>query len=229
MFITFEGADGCGKSTQSRRLYQTLIALGQKAILTREPGGSPGAEEIRALILGGSTDRWSAETELLLFNAARRDHLEKTVWPAVGRGEIVICDRFADSTRAYQGVARADLTDKVEALHRLMIGCEPDLTFILDMDPGASLARGTARLAAAAGPDESRFERMGIEFQARIARAFRQIASDHPDRCHLIEADGPIDEIADRVWRVLRARLPALAPRVAGALPAETVAPGCEP
>ena len=219
MFITFEGADGCGKSTQSRHLQHRLTSLGKTVTLTREPGGSPGAESIRALILGGETDRWSAETELLLFNAARRDHLERTVWPAIGRGEIVICDRFADSTRAYQGVARADLTETVEALHRLMIGCEPDLTIILDMDPRAALARGNARLAMDRGPDESRFERMGLAFQERIATAFRGIARDHADRCHLIAAEGTVEEIADRVWDVVCRHLPSIRPGFAACAP----------
>lgn len=149
MFITFEGIDGSGKSTQARLLADHLRAKGQDVVLTREPGGSPGAEEIRALVLQGDPDRWSPETEILLFTAARRDHLEKTIRPALEAGKTVICDRFADSTRVYQGVTRGDLRAKVDTLHEAMIGIEPDLTFLIDIDPKISLARSLNRLAAA--------------------------------------------------------------------------------
>lgn len=125
MFISFEGIDGSGKSTQARLLAEALHAAGIDVIHTREPGGSPGAEEIRALVLEGDPDRWSAETEILLFTAARRDHLEKTIRPALASGKVVICDRFADSTRVFQGVTRGDLQDKVNRLHDEMIGVEP--------------------------------------------------------------------------------------------------------
>src|SRR6056297_1924034 len=144
-FITFEGIDGSGKSTQSRRFADHLRAKGEDVILTREPGGSPGAEEIRALLLTGDTDRWSPETEILLFTAARRDHLEKTIQPALAEAKTVISDRFADSTRVYQGATRGDLRGIVDSLHSLMIGREPDLTFIIDMDPEMALQRGLAR------------------------------------------------------------------------------------
>lgn len=162
-FISFEGIDGSGKSTQARRLAD----LFPDAILTREPGGSSGAEEIRALVLTGDPDRWSAETELLLFNAARRDHLEKTIEPALKAGRTVICDRFADSTRVYQGATRGDLRGKVDALHDLMIGREPDLTFIIDMDPEVALRRGLAR-----GSGEDRFEDMALPSKKRSATGF---------------------------------------------------------
>ena len=145
-FITFEGIDGSGKSTQSRRFADLLRAQGTDLIFTREPGGSAGAEEIRNLVLTGQTDRWSAETEILLFTAARRDHLEKTIKPALDAGTTVICDRFADSTRVYQGATRGDLRAKVDALHALMIGMEPDLTFIIDMDPAVAGTRSCAPL-----------------------------------------------------------------------------------
>ena len=127
MFITFEGIDGSGKSTQARRLAAALEAEGRPVVLTREPGGSPGAEEIRRLVLEGDPARWSAATELLLFTAARRDHLERLIAPALAEGKIVICDRFVDSTRMYQGLSRGDLRAEVDALHRLMIGREADL------------------------------------------------------------------------------------------------------
>ena len=184
-FITFEGIDGSGKSTQARRLAARLPG----ALLTREPGGSPGAEEIRALVLTGDPGRWSAETELLLFTAARRDHLEKTIEPALAQGRTVICDRFADSTRVYQGATRGGLRARVDALHRLMIGREPDLTFVIDMDP----ARAQARIAAQGG-EERRFEAMGLAMQERIRAGFLALAEDFPGRCVVI--DGDRDEAA---------------------------------
>ena len=135
LFISFEGIDGSGKSTQVTRLAEHLRGLGRDVVVTREPGGSEGAEEIRALVLQGDPDRWSAETEILLFTAARRDHLERLIRPALAAGSIVICDRFADSTRMYQGLSRGDLRSTVDKLHELMIGVEPDLTLLFDMDP----------------------------------------------------------------------------------------------
>ena len=144
-FLSFEGVDGSGKSTQARMLAETLRGRGHEVVLTREPGGSPGAEEIRRLVLEGEPDRWSAETEILLFTAARRDHLEKTIRPALGRGAVVICDRFADSTRIFQGITRGDLTETVDRLHGLMIGTEPDLTLLIDIDPEIGLSRAVAR------------------------------------------------------------------------------------
>lgn len=151
MFISFEGIDGSGKSTQARLLAEALRAEGREVVLTREPGGSPGAEQIRRLLVEGRADRWSPETELLLFTAARRDHLERTIRPALDRGAWVVTDRFADSTRVYQGVARADLAQSVEDLHRLMIGLEPDRTFVIDLEPAQALARATGRAPKALG------------------------------------------------------------------------------
>src|SRR5690554_4098877 len=130
VFITFEGIDGSGKSTQARLLADSL-----GAVLTREPGGSPGAEVIRRLLVEGDAGRWSPETEILLFTAARRDHVEKTIQPVRQSGAVIVSDRFADSTRVYQGTARATLRGKVDLLHATMIGLEPDLTFVIDMDP----------------------------------------------------------------------------------------------
>lgn len=150
LFVSFEGIDGSGKSTQARLLAESLRAQGREVVLTREPGGSPGAEEIRRLVLTGDRARWSPETEILLFTAARRDHLERTIRPALDRGAVVITDRFADSTRLYQGTTRGDLRALVDRLHAMMIGVEPDLTVVIDMDPARALDRSLRRLAAPA-------------------------------------------------------------------------------
>lgn len=190
-FITFEGIDGSGKSTQSRRFADLLRGQGVDVILSREPGGSAGAEQIRELVLTGDPDRWSAETELLLFTAARRDHLEKTIEPALAAGRTVICDRFADSTRIYQGATRGDLRAKVDALHSLMIGREPDLTIIIDMDPGIALERGLARKSG-----EDRFEDFGLGFQETLRHGFLSLAKSHPDRCVVIDGNRTADQIA---------------------------------
>jgi dTMP kinase len=193
-FITFEGIDGSGKSTQSRTLKASLEADGHNVILTREPGGSPGAEEIRHLVLTGDPDRWSAETEILLFTASRRDHLEKTIEPALKAGTTVISDRFADSTRVYQGATRGDLRSKVDQLHALMIGCEPDLTFIIDMDPEVALKRGLARNSG-----EDRFEDFGLPFQETLRHGFLSLAKAFPERCVLIDGNRSIEEIATEI------------------------------
>jgi dTMP kinase len=197
-FITFEGIDGAGKSTQLRMLAAGLRADGAVVVETREPGGAPGAEAIRALLVEGEPGRWSPEAEVLLFTAARRDHLEKTINPALARGETVICDRFADSTRVYQGAARADLRGMVDALHALAIGIEPDLTIILDMDPALSLARGLAR-----GGRDDRFERFGEGFQARLREGVLALAAEFPARCRVVPATGSAEEVAARVAAVV--------------------------
>lgn len=193
-FITFEGIDGSGKSTQSRLLAAHLRATGQTVVETREPGGAPGAEQIRRLLVEGATGRWSPETEILLFTAARRDHLERLIEPALARGDTVLCDRFVDSTRVYQGVARADLRATVDALHALMIGVEPDLTLILDLDPTTALSRGMAR-----GGAEDRFERFGPDFQTRLRDGFLGLAAEFPARCAVLPADGPPETVAARI------------------------------
>lgn len=184
LFISFEGIDGSGKSTQARLLATYLRETGADVVLTREPGGSPGAEDIRQLLVTGAPDRWSAETEILLFTAARRDHMEKTILPALARGATVITDRFADSTRVYQGAARGDLRALVDALHDRMIGHEPDLTLIIDTDPQAALARGLAR-----GSGEDRFEDLGLAFQQALRAGFLALAHDFPDRCRIIDGN----------------------------------------
>jgi len=203
LFVTFEGIDGSGKSTQARRLADTLRDEGRDVVLTREPGGAPGAEMIRRLLVEGPPDRWSPETEILLFTAARRDHLERTIRPALDRGAVVICDRFADSTRVYQGATRGDLTALVDLLHAAVIGMEPDLTLLIDMDPAVALARGLARASG-----EDRFEAMGQGFQDRLAAGFLALATRHPARFRMI--DGRRDEgaVAADVLAAVRAALP---------------------
>ncbi len=190
-FITFEGIDGSGKSTQARRLHAALAARGVPCVLTREPGGSPGADEIRRLVLEGDPDRWSAETEILLFTAARRDHLERLIAPSLASGKTVICDRFADSTRMYQGLSRGNLRAKVDALHALMIGREPDLTFLIDMDPATGLARAKARQG-----HEERFEDFGLDLQTAMRDGFLNLAREFSDRFVVIDGARPEDAVA---------------------------------
>lgn len=197
MFITFEGIDGSGKSTQARRLAETLRAEGREVVLTREPGGSPGAEEIRRLLVEGDPERWSAETEILLFTAARRDHLEKTILPALAAGKIVISDRFADSTRVYQGAARGELRRLVDRIHDEIIGREPDLTFLIDMEPSEALARGLARNSG-----EDRFEDMGAGFQARLREGFLALAAEAPARFRVIDGARAPEVVAAEVARI---------------------------
>lgn len=193
-FISFEGIDGCGKSTQARLLADRLRAGGKEVVLTREPGGAPGAEDIRRLLVDGPPDRWSPETEILLFTAARRDHWERTIDPALRRGATVITDRFADSTRVYQGTTRGDLVRLVDDLHRLMIGAEPDLTFVIDMSPTEALARARARRGG-----EDRFESFGPGFQMLLRQGFMALAQRAPARVRLIDGAGSPADVADRV------------------------------
>lgn len=190
-FITFEGVDGSGKSTQARRLAEALRAVGHDVVLTREPGGSPGAEQIRRLVLEGDPDRWSPETEILLFTAARRDHMERTILPALAAGKLVVCDRFADSTRMYQGLSRGDLRALVDQLHDLMIGQEPDLTVLIDMDPETAHARALGRNGA-----EERFEDFGPDLQRRMRDGFLALAAEFPGRFRVIDGNRDIDAVA---------------------------------
>lgn len=202
LFITFEGIDGSGKSTQSKRLANALSAKGFDVVETREPGGSPGAEEIRALVLQGDPDRWSAETEVLLFTAARRDHLERLIEPALQAGKIVICDRFADSTRMYQGLSRGDLRAVVDKLHTLMIGREPDITVLIDMDPATGLSRALSRQTA-----DERFEAFGQDLQEKMRAGFLALAEEFADRFRVIDGTRDPDAVAADIETVVMAEL----------------------
>ncbi|MEO1918698.1 MAG: dTMP kinase [Paracoccaceae bacterium] len=203
VFLTFEGIDGSGKSSQSKKLAETLRERGLSVVQTREPGGSDGAEEIRKLLVEGDPNRWSAETEILLFYAARRDHLERTILPALERGDIVISDRFADSTRVYQGAVRSELHQTVDTIHALMIGLEPDRTFIIDMDPEIALTRGLARNSG-----EDRFEEFGLEFQHRLRDGFKELARDASKRCYLIDGNRDVNEISAEILTLALAAIP---------------------
>lgn len=203
LFISLEGIDGSGKSTQAARLADSLRETGREVVQTREPGGAPGAEAIRRLLVEGDPDRWSPETEILLFTAARRDHLETVIQPALDRGAVVVTDRFADSTRVYQGATRGDLRGLVDDIHSRVIAIEPDLTLILDMDPQAALARGLAR-----GSGEDRFEEFGLAFQEKLRAGFRALASQFPERCILVDAGRDGAAIATDILAAVTARLP---------------------
>ena len=202
-FISLEGGEGAGKSTQARRLAERLGAGGREVVLTREPGGSAGAEAIRSLLVEGDADRWSAVSETLLMYAARRDHIERLIEPALERGAWVISDRFMDSTRAYQGAAGGAPTALIEALELDVVGAvTPDLTLILDMPVEAGLARAAGR-----GAGEGRFESKGHGFHTRLRAAFLKIAEREPERCALLSAEGDLDVVAARIWDVVAARL----------------------
>ena len=202
LFISLEGIDGSGKSTQAKWLAAWLRDQGRDPVLTREPGGAPGAEAIRRLLVEGDPDRWSPETEILLFTAARRDHLERTIRPALAAGRDVITDRFADSTRVYQGATRGDLRGLVDYIHARVIGIEPDLTLILDIDPEIALARGLARRSG-----EDRFEDFGLGFQRKLHDGFRALANEAPGRCVLIDANRTPEAIAADITAAVAKRL----------------------
>ena len=202
-FITLEGGEGAGKTTQARRLAERLKAHFAEVVVTREPGGSPGAEAIRNLLLNGEVDRWSPVTETLMMYAARRDHLERTIGPALARGAAVICDRFADSTRAYQGAGGGAPEGLIAVLEREIVGDDrPDLTLVFDLPVEAGLARAASR-----GGGEARFEAKGTAFHERLRAAFLRIAEDEPGRCVLIDAARDPEAVEASVWAAVEARL----------------------
>jgi dTMP kinase len=204
LFITLEGGEGAGKSTQARGLADRLRGEGREVVVTREPGGSPGAEAIRALLVTGDVTRWSPTTEALLMYAARRDHIERVIAPALARGAVVVCDRFFDSTRAYQGAAgqaSATLIGHLEA-EVVLEQARPDLTLMLDLSPEEGLARAEHRAES-----KSRFEARNISFHRALRAAFLKIAEHEPDRCVVVDAARPPDAVAADVWRAVKSRL----------------------
>jgi dTMP kinase len=202
-FISFEGGEGAGKSTQARLLRTRLEAHGRTVLLTREPGGSPGAEEIRKLLVHGEPERWTPMAETLLFLAARADHVARAIKPSLAAGSWVISDRFADSTFVYQGIARGLGIERVRDLQRQALGdFAPDLTIVLDIDPRDGLGRAGAR-----GHAENRFERFDADFHARLRGGFLAIAAQEPERCAVIDARVDAETIAANVWRAVSERL----------------------
>jgi dTMP kinase len=200
-FITLEGGEGAGKSTQARCLAEALVKKGRDVVLTREPGGAPGAEIIRGLLVGGD-QAWDPVTEALLHFAARREHLKDTIRPALVRGAWVVCDRFADSTVAYQGYGLGVDRAIIRRLHRDVVGdTNPDLTLILDIDP----ADGLVRAGRTRGHD--RYERMDLEFHRRLRAGFLAIARREPDRCVVIDASRDLETIESEIVAVVRKRL----------------------
>lgn len=204
-FITFEGGEGSGKSTQIEKLAERLTKARQRAIVTREPGGSPGAEIMRHLVLSGMGKLLGPEAETLLFAAARDDHVRTVIQPALSQGTWVLCDRFSDSTRAYQGRLGQVEPGVLNAMQRVTIGdLKPDLTIILDIPVEIGMQRAAARRGSGA-PD--RFESEDLQFHQGLRDAYRQIAADDPRRCVLIDANADADTVADRVWTAVRERV----------------------
>jgi dTMP kinase len=204
-FITLEGGEGAGKSVQAKRLEDRLRSLGLSVVRTREPGGSQHAEELRQVILSGFAADLGPDGEALLFAAARIDHLDKTITPALESGAWVVCDRFSDSTRAYQGVAGKVPRDLIARLEEVVVGGHgPDLTVILDVLPQAGLERARARRGTK-GPD--RFEAEGVEFHETLRRAYLEIAAAEPKRCVVVDALKPEEEVAEAIWGAVKERL----------------------
>jgi len=202
-FITFEGGEGAGKTTQARLLAERLRAQGIDVVQTREPGGSPGAEEIRAIAVSGDAERWSARTETLLMYASRSDHLERKILPALEEGKWVVCDRFADSSRAYQGAGGGAPDSLIEALDEHVVGDnQPHLTVVFDIPVEVGLERALGR-----GLFETRFESKGLEFHQKLREGFLEVAVRHPERCVVLDATGEVEEVAERLWAVVEERL----------------------
>lgn len=200
IFITLEGGEGTGKSTQSALLSDKLRAAGKTVLQTREPGGTQNAEDIRNLMVNGSPESWSATAEALLMSAARDDHLRGRIIPCLEEGQFVICDRFMDSTWAYQGVAGGVSLELLKALQTEIVGeYAPDLTLVFDLDPETGLNRAKGR-----GQDnEDRFERKGLAFHQKLRAAFQAIAHDNPQRCVTVDASQPIEDIETQIWQIV--------------------------
>jgi dTMP kinase len=197
LFITLEGGEGAGKSTHVRRLADQLAVLSREIVVTREPGGTEQAEAVRALLVSGEIARWSAEAEALLNYAARDAHLRRVIRPGLARGAIVLCDRFMDSTRAYQGYAGGCDMRLIDELERSIVGAtRPDLTLVFDLDAAQGLARAKGR----GEEGEDRYERKGLAFHEKLRRGFLAIAAADPQRCRVIDASQPIEEVAAAVW-----------------------------
>ena len=212
-FITFEGGEGAGKSTQIARIRRRIAEASQPVLVTREPGGSPRAERIRAFLLDGGAKELGPLAEAVLFSAARMDHLQRTIRPALEAGTHVLCDRFADSTRAYQG-ALGHLDERtLSILERIAVeGIEPDLTIILDLQPEAGLDR-IRRRQTERGEGADRFESEGLEFHSALREAFLKIAKAASHRCVVIDAEQPEDAVEEAIWKAVRERLPQVARR----------------
>jgi len=203
-FITFEGGEGAGKSTQARLLKAALEQRGIEVVLTREPGGSPGAEEIRKLLVEGEPDRWTPLTETLLFLAARSDHISRLIAPSLTSGKWVVCDRYSASTLVYQGVARGVGVDTVNTLQNAIPGMIfPDLTIILDLAPKIGLSRASKR----AGYLETRFEKFDAEFHETLGKAFRDLVKNQEHNCVLVDGGSEPDRVAKDIWRIVQERL----------------------
>lgn len=201
LFITFEGGEGSGKSTQIRRLAARLQQEGRDVLITREPGGTPEAEAVRTLLVSGDVARWTAKSEALLNYAAREQHLEQIIRPALAKGRTVLCDRFMDSTRAYQGYAGGCELSFIDALEHAVVGDSlPALTLVFDLDPAVGLERARTRGDALS---EDRYERKGLAFHNRLREGFLDILRRNPKRCRLIDASQDMDRVTDAVWSVV--------------------------
>lgn len=211
-FITFEGGEGSGKSTQARRLAARLEAAGIAVTLTREPGGSPFAERLRSVILDPATPPHSPLSEALLFYAARADHVAHTIRPALAAGRWVVCDRFSDSTRVYQGAAGALSRATIEALEGIAVApTVPDLTLVVDLDPAIGLARADRRRDSAEGGPRDRYEARTLAYHAALRQGFLAIAAENPARCVVIDGAGAEDVVAGQIWAAAERRLMARA------------------
>ncbi len=214
-FVTFEGGEGVGKSTQARRLVAALATRSVEAVRTREPGGTPRAEAVRSFILKGTSEGWGAGAEAVLFAAARLDHVRQLIAPSLDAGKWVVSDRFHDSTRAYQGLTGGVDERLISALEELALdGRSPDLTIVLDMDPDAAFRRLAERASEFDAPD--RFEREDIDWHRRLREAFLLIAEANADRCVVIPAAQGEEALAEEIWDAVTRRFPELASAPAG-------------